>query len=317
MTISIFLLFERGVFNSHLSFSYKFLWRSPSVYSLKEEFSIRIAPFPINSYDDLHLATLWKRSFQFPSPLFRINSYDDLHLSTLWRGVFNSHFSFSYKFLWRSPSVHSLEEDFSITISPFPTNSYDDLHLSTLWRGVFNSHLPFSYKFLWRSPSVHSLIEEFSIPIAPFPMDSYDDIHLYTLWQRSFQFPAPLFLYIPMKISTCPLFKRGVFNYDLPFSFKFLWRSPSVYSLKEEFSTPISPLNTNSYDDLHLSTLLKRSFQFQSPLFLKIPMTISICLLFERGVFHYDLSFSYKFVWRSPSVYSLKWSFQLGSLLFL
>ena len=163
---------------------------------------------------------------------------------------------------------------------------------SVFGRGVFNYDLPLSYKFLWRSPPVNSL-------------------------ERSFQFPSPLFLLIPMTISICLLFDRGVFNSHRSFSYKFLWRSPSVYSLKEEFSIRIAPFPINSFDDLHLSTLLKRSFQFQSSPFLKILLTISIYLLFERGVFHYDLSFSYKFLWWSPSVYSLKWSFQLGSLLFL
>ena len=194
MTLPICLLFERGIFNSNLSFKYKFLWRSPSVDSFKEEFSIPIFPFPKNSFDDLHLSTLWKRSFPLRSLLF-LQIPMTISICLLFeRGVFNSHLSFSYKFLWRSPSVYSLKEEFSIRIAPFPINSFDDLHLSTLWRGVFNSHLPFSYKFLWRSPSVHSLKEEFSIPISPFPTNSYDDLYRSTLWKRSFQFPFLHFL---------------------------------------------------------------------------------------------------------------------------
>ena len=36
----------------------------------------------------------------------------------------------------------------------------------------------------------------------------------------------------------------------------------------------ISPFPVNSYDDLHLATLLKKSFQLGCILFLQIPMTI-------------------------------------------
>ena len=134
-------------------------------------------------------------------------------------------------------------------------------------RGVFNSNLSFKYKFLWRSPSVDSFKEEFSIPISPFPKNSFDDLHLSTLWKRSFPLRSLLFLQIPMTISICLLFERGVFNSHLSFSYKFLWRSPSAYSLIEEFSDPISPFPIKSFDGLHLSTLWKRTFQFPSPLF--------------------------------------------------
>ena len=135
MTICICLVFGRGVFNYDLLFSYNFLWRSAPGYSLEEEFSFWIYSFPINSYDDLHLATLWKRNFQLGTiPFLQIpmtictwlllefsiriysfptNSYDDLHLPTLW------------------------EEEFSIRIYSFPTNSYDDLHLPSLWKRSF------------------------------------------------------------------------------------------------------------------------------------------------------------------------------------
>ena len=69
--------------------------------------------------------------------------------------------------------------------------------------------------------------------------------------------------------------------------------TPESYlsTLWKRFSIRISPLPTNSYDDLHLSTphlstLWKRSFQLGSPLLLQIPMTICIRLLFGRGVFN-------------------------------
>ena len=68
-----------------------------------EEFSIRISSLPTNSYDDLHLPTLWEGSFQLGSIPFLQNSYDDLHLA---------------RCQFKSP--------------PFPVNSYDDLHQSTL-----------------------------------------------------------------------------------------------------------------------------------------------------------------------------------------
>ena len=151
-----------------------------------EEFSIPISPFPTNSFDDRHLSTLWKRSFQFQSLLLLQIPMTISICSLFDRGVFNSHRSFSYKFLWRYPSLFD--------------------------RGVFRSHVPFCFKFLWRSPSVHSLKEEFSITISPFPLNSYDAPHLSTLWERSFQFPSLLFLQIPMTISICLLFERGVLN---------------------------------------------------------------------------------------------------------
>ena len=61
---------EEEFSNSIYSFPTNSLWRSASGYSLEEEFSIRISPFPTNSYDDLHLATLWKRRFQLEFHLF-------------------------------------------------------------------------------------------------------------------------------------------------------------------------------------------------------------------------------------------------------
>ena len=43
---------------------------------------------------------------------------------------------------------------------------------------------------------------------------------------------------------------------------------------------------TNSYDDLYLTTLWKRNFRLGSIIFLQIPMTIRICLLYERELFN-------------------------------
>ena len=157
-----------------------------------------------------------------------------------------------------------------------------------------------------------------------------------TLWKRSFKLGPILFLQISMTICIW-FFGRGVFNYDFIFSYKFLWRSASGNSLKEEFSIRISSFPTNSYDDLHLATLWKRSFQLRSHLCLQIPMTICIWQLFVRGVFNYDLfyipinsyddtasgysfeeefssriaPFPYKFLWRSASGYSLEEEFSI------
>ena len=42
-----------------------------------------ISPFPVNSYDDLHLSTLLKEQISSRIPSFPTNSCDDLHLSIL------------------------------------------------------------------------------------------------------------------------------------------------------------------------------------------------------------------------------------------
>ena len=42
-----------------------------------------IYSFPTNSYDDLHLATLWEEEFSIRIYSFPTNSYDDLHLPSL------------------------------------------------------------------------------------------------------------------------------------------------------------------------------------------------------------------------------------------
>ena len=57
--------------------------RSAPDYSLEEELSIWIYSFPINSYDDLHLPTLWEEKFSIRVSPFPLNSYDDLYLPTL------------------------------------------------------------------------------------------------------------------------------------------------------------------------------------------------------------------------------------------
>ena len=57
-------------------------------YSLEEEFSNGISLLPTNSYDDLHLASLSKRSFQLGISPLSVNSYDDLHLASLWKRSF-------------------------------------------------------------------------------------------------------------------------------------------------------------------------------------------------------------------------------------
>ena len=57
----------------------------------------------------------------------------------------------------------------------------------------------------------------------------------------------------------------------------------------------ISSLPVNSYDDLHLVTLWKKSFQSESLLFLQIPMTICILLVFGSGVFNSNTSVSILF----------------------
>ena len=82
-----------------------------------------------------------------------------------------------------------------------------------------------------------------------------------------------------------------------------------TYSLEKEFLRVYS-FPKNSYDDLHLATLWKRSFQLGSTyddLLLVcgrglfnwdpfLPMTICTCLFCRRGVFNYDLLLSYKFL---------------------
>ena len=164
----------------------------------------------------MHLPILWKRSFQLGSTLFPTNSYDDLHLPTLWEEEFSNYdLFFSYKFRWRSASAYSLEEEFSIRIysflslqiamticnlpslwrrsfqlgsAPFPTNSYDDLHLPILWK------------------------RSFQLGSALFLQIPYDDLHLVTLSKRSFQLGSIPFLQIPMTICTWLLFGRGVFH---------------------------------------------------------------------------------------------------------
>ena len=147
--------------------------------------------------------------------------------------------------------------------------------------------------------------------VYSFPTNSYDDLHLPILWKRGsrlgstpflqipmticiclfcgggvFQLGSTPFLQIPMTICICLFFGRQVFNWDLFFSYKFLWRSASPFSLEEEFSIRIYSFPTNSYDDLHLLSLYKRSFQSGSTPFLQIPMTICICRFFGRGVFN-------------------------------
>ena len=105
--------FGRRVFNWDLFFSYKFLWRSASGYSFEEDFSSRIAPFPHKF--------VWRSASGY--------SFEE---------DFSSRIApFPHKFLWRSASGNSLEEEFPIRIAPFPTNSYDDLHRATLWRRSF------------------------------------------------------------------------------------------------------------------------------------------------------------------------------------
>ena len=148
--------------------------------------------------------------------------------------------------------------------------------------------------------------EEFSIGIYSFPGNSYDDLHQPILWKGSFQLWSTSFLQIPMTICIFLLFGRGVFNWDLLLSYKFLWRSASAYSSEEEFLIQICSFPTNSYDDLHLPTLRKTSFQLGSTPFLQIPMTICICLLFGRGVCNWDLLLSYKFLWRSARAYCVE-----------
>ena len=121
-----------------------------------------------------------------------------------------------------------------------------------------------------------------------------------------------------MTICTWWLFGREVFNWDLFFSYKFLWRSAPGDSLEEEFSSRVYSFPTNSYDDLHLATLWKRSFQLGSIIFLQIPMTICICLVFERGSFQLG-STPFLQIPMTICTWLLfgKGSFQLGSTPFL
>ena len=113
--------------------------------------------------------------------------------------------------------------------------------------------------------------------------------------KRNFHFGSIPFLQIPMTICTWLLFEKRSFQLGSK-----------------------APFPTNSYDDLHLATLWKRSFQFGSILFLQIPMTICICLLFEKKSFQLGSTplptISYDDL-HLPSLW--KRSFQLGSTLFL
>ena len=152
----------RGVFNLGLFFSYKFLRRSASAYLFGGGvFQLGSTPLPTNSYDDLHLPTLWEEEFSIEDLFFFLQIPMTICICLLFlrRGVFQwGSTPFPIKFLWWSASAYSLGEKFSIRdLSLFLQISMTICTCLFFGRGFFILDPFLSYKFLWRSAPAYSL----------------------------------------------------------------------------------------------------------------------------------------------------------------